>query len=485
MPRRQLLLLVILLAAFALRLYRLHERVLWYDEAFSVFLAEQDLAAIVRGTAADIQPPLYYLLLHFWRALGDQLFVMRFPSVVLSLLCVPLVYALARKLVSSRAAIFAMLFVAIAPFQIHYAQELRMYALLVCALLVYLYAFVSLLHKESPVRACALLALSGAAALYSQSLAALTWIAPDIYLLLRRDTRAFQRLLIGQSVSVLLFAPWLVVLSGQIASVQRAYWTTRPGLAETIQMLLAFTTNLPLPAWYLPIALFVTLALVAILTLQLARAFRRGAAPDLILAFVVVPPLLMFVLSYLLRSIFVVRALILSALAFAMLVGWLVARARNVVTQSAFAVCGVALLVVPLAFQSGYDDFPRSPYPLAVAYLRANARADDAIVHDNKLSFFPMRYYDRALPQTWLADPPAAGSDTLAPETMQALQIFPSAPEDATRGKARVWLVIFQRAIDEARAEGRSHPNLIWFDEKFRRVSSRQFNDLNIFLYQR
>ncbi|MCX7841278.1 MAG: hypothetical protein N2559_17720, partial [Anaerolineae bacterium] len=86
--------IVILLLAFALRVAFLGARPLWYDEAFSVFLAERDWASIVRGTAVDVQPPLYYFLLHVWLALGENVFVMRFLSVAFSMLVVALVYVL-------------------------------------------------------------------------------------------------------------------------------------------------------------------------------------------------------------------------------------------------------------------------------------------------------------------------------------------------------------------------------------------------------
>jgi hypothetical protein len=143
----------ILLLAFALRVAFLAQRPLWYDEAFSVLLAERDFASIVRGTAVDVQPPLYYVLLHAWLGLnrwgeslfaptdwGENVFGLRLLSVALSLLVVALVYALARRWFSERVAVWAMLFTALAPFQIYHAQELRMYALFALGALLYAYA---------------------------------------------------------------------------------------------------------------------------------------------------------------------------------------------------------------------------------------------------------------------------------------------------------------------------------------------------------
>jgi mannosyltransferase len=512
-------LLLILLGAFALRVYRLDARPIWYDEAFSVFLSEQSFGSIVRGTAADIQPPLYYLLLHAWQGLGEQVLVMRFLSVALSLLSVALAYTVARQLLSRRAAVVAMFLVALAPFQIEYAQELRMYALLEFSLLVYFFAFVRPAHIRQSIvglkaakpdasgwddRGSALadfrafsqrirfadvmlLAASGAAALYSQSLAVLTFVVPDVVVLLRRDRRTAKYLLVGQGLALLLFAPWLVVMLGQFVNVQHAYWTGRPGLVEGLQLLLAFTTNQPLPDWFLPLALFVSLAVAAVLALEMVRVLRRRAAPELVLlaALVVVPPFLMFALSYVIRSIFVVRAVIFSSLAFALLLGWLIARIPNLLARRVVIASSLAVVAVALLFQYNYAEFPRPPFQVADAYLGANARSGDVIVHDNKLSFFPMYFYDRGLLQAWLADPPDAGSNTLSPETMRVLGIVPTAVADATHTATRVWFVIFQRAIDEASSDGVTQANLAWFNQHYRQVGLQRFNDLDIYLYER
>src|SRR5512142_2330511 len=126
--------LLVVLAALALRLYRSEGRRIWYDEAFSIFLSEQSLDRIIVGTAADIQPPLYYVLLHFWQAVAARTIALRFLSVSFSVLGVALVAALRTRLFSRNAGLFAVLFAAIAPFQLYYAQQVRMYALLELAL---------------------------------------------------------------------------------------------------------------------------------------------------------------------------------------------------------------------------------------------------------------------------------------------------------------------------------------------------------------
>ena len=59
-------LVAVLILGFSLRLYGITSESIWLDEAFSIQLAKYDPVEIIRKTARDVHPPLYYLLLHFW-----------------------------------------------------------------------------------------------------------------------------------------------------------------------------------------------------------------------------------------------------------------------------------------------------------------------------------------------------------------------------------------------------------------------------------
>ncbi|MBI5955814.1 MAG: glycosyltransferase family 39 protein, partial [Chloroflexi bacterium] len=110
-------LLATLLVAFALRLFRLDFQALWWDEGDTVYFATQNLPALTSATAADIHPPLYYYLLHFWtEPLGPGAFSVRFFSALISMLTIPLFYQLDRKLVPGRVSLLAVSLLAISPF---------------------------------------------------------------------------------------------------------------------------------------------------------------------------------------------------------------------------------------------------------------------------------------------------------------------------------------------------------------------------------
>ncbi len=154
--RRQLwpsaVILAILLLAFALRLHALDAQSLWYDEAVTAQVASRGIAELTRWTADDIQPPLYYYVVAGWtRLAGRSEWALRFPSAFFGVLTVALLWTMARRLFGKSAAWNGgfsrflslrnrpadprggwrtALLTALLPLYVYYAQEARMYTLL-------------------------------------------------------------------------------------------------------------------------------------------------------------------------------------------------------------------------------------------------------------------------------------------------------------------------------------------------------------------
>ncbi|MCL5961104.1 MAG: glycosyltransferase family 39 protein, partial [Chloroflexi bacterium] len=120
--------LTILLIAFALRAYRIDGQSLWYDEGVSVAMAPRDLLAIAVDAAADIHPPLYYYLLHFWTAVfGTSEFAVRWLSLTFGVALVATVLLFRSRLLGDRVGLVAAFLTAISTLLIYYSQETRMY----------------------------------------------------------------------------------------------------------------------------------------------------------------------------------------------------------------------------------------------------------------------------------------------------------------------------------------------------------------------
>lgn len=138
MRRRELWMVASLaLVAFALRVIELTNRSIWLDEGTTLLRLSGSLidnlsnVIYVAGERTiDTQPPLYFLLLQGFVALGgEHEFIFRFFSVMFGVLCVPMTYALAHRMFDAPTAVLAALFVALSPGLIWYSREIRMYSL--------------------------------------------------------------------------------------------------------------------------------------------------------------------------------------------------------------------------------------------------------------------------------------------------------------------------------------------------------------------
>ncbi len=122
--------LVVLLLAAGVRFYRLDHQSFWNDEGNTARLSERSIPLIIEGTASDVHPPLYYLLISGWRQFtGDSEFSLRSFSGFAGVLIVATVITIGRLWYDRPTALLAGIFVALSPPLIYYSQEARMYAL--------------------------------------------------------------------------------------------------------------------------------------------------------------------------------------------------------------------------------------------------------------------------------------------------------------------------------------------------------------------
>lgn len=141
---------LICLVYASLRFWNLTASCLWFDEIFSLHAAAHDWQNLFRFVAQDlIHPPLFYVLLKIWTAIvGDTLFSLRFFPVFFSILALAPFILFCRELKLSRAAVaLALVFFAVNGSLIKYAQEIRMYSLLMFFALVSYWLFARFLNS--------------------------------------------------------------------------------------------------------------------------------------------------------------------------------------------------------------------------------------------------------------------------------------------------------------------------------------------------
>ncbi|MFQ5857842.1 MAG: glycosyltransferase family 39 protein [Anaerolineae bacterium] len=209
----------ILLLAFALRIYRLDFQPLWWDEGISVYLANREAATILANRAKDVHPPLYFLLLQGWTALASNApFAVRHFSLLFGTLSVAALYTLARRLSSRFTALLAALILAISPFQVHHAQEARMYPLVTMLALLSTYLLMRALDHRTARWSKSLwigYTLTIVLALLTHYYAIFIPLFQGVYVFLRHREVAM-KWVTAMVAGVVLYAPWLGMIAGEL-----------------------------------------------------------------------------------------------------------------------------------------------------------------------------------------------------------------------------------------------------------------------------
>jgi 4-amino-4-deoxy-L-arabinose transferase-like glycosyltransferase len=472
------LVLLITLLGLGLRLYRLDAQSLWYDEGFSVYLARMGLGEITANTAADIQPPLYYYLLHGWIQLfGDTELALRSLSVLFGVLTIPLMYAMALRLFSSRlAGLLAALLIAVSPLHVWYGQEARMYTLL--TFLCLLSSFLLLLAIDAKKTRNVLIlwaayTLVNVAALYTHYFAifVLAFQAVLIFVIwVAREFRPLHLILGGLAsgvVTLLLYLPWLPYLITRYGADvsylpgQLKIWEVLvdivlsfvggESIPEGIGLLLSFGYGLVLVLCF--VALLSAASRAARQTAQeSSHALPASYVPLLfLLLYLLLPPALILAFSYNSPK-FNARYVMISQPAFLLLVAgglavlWTrrTSVLRDVLRLVLAASCLIFLLGVSVYANSlAYTDpaFARADFRGVARYLREHVGPDETIILTSGHMFPAFDYYAPDIERHLLPDSPTL-------DVTQTLDYSIATDlNEWLAGKDGVWLVLWQDEV--------------------------------------
>jgi len=264
LPRAYLVLALVMLLGASLRLINLGEESLWLDEARGINRAAGDLGELTAWRTQDPNPPLYYILLKPWVGLlGTSEWAARSFSVVFGVLCIPVIFLVARTLFDERTGLLSSFIASITIFQIQYSQEARMYSLLSFLSLVSVYAFLQL-TRDGGRREVALYLVASCAMIYTHIYGLFVLIFQNAWMLsLCRDRVIWKRWIALQVVVFLAFTPWLPGFAYQVGNPSTQSWIPCPDPGTLYQSIAAYLGG---REWRM--VLFVSLAVLGVFSFR-------------------------------------------------------------------------------------------------------------------------------------------------------------------------------------------------------------------------
>jgi hypothetical protein len=234
------LLLVLTGISLLLRIGQLHFH-FWVDEGISVGIASHPLSQLPHLLREDGSPPLYYFLLHVWMQLfGRSEVATHDLSLVFGLITVPVAYWAGTSLFGRVTGTYATITAAALPFITQYAQETRMYTILLLLSLIVATSFVHAFVFRRR-RYLVPFAISLAGSVYTHNWALFLGLMAFVAFLVcvwRSPAEMRRGLwidgLIGFGVAFLLYLPWVPTLLYQVSHTG-APWALPPVLWSLTQ----------------------------------------------------------------------------------------------------------------------------------------------------------------------------------------------------------------------------------------------------------
>jgi len=367
------------------------------DEAQSLWQTSHGPAMILKLVGEDVHVPLYHLILHVWQLFfGNDVSLARLLSFFFFLLSIPLMYALGRLCYDVKTSLFTTALFVISPFMNWYANEIRMYSLLVFMVLLNQYFFVSIFKKKT-TGAWIGFTITAILGMYTHYFFFLILLADLFFYFYNRRLflpRSLPKFFGVFFLLVVLFTPWVLYVLYLGSSANSAPSLAPPTTVNVFntfsEFLFGFQTDhlntILVSLWPLTI-------LLAFLALRKNEKLRPETIYFLI-AFLL-PNIVAFAVSIVVRPVYLSRYLIFTLPSMYFVVAWLLGtypRRMAIIARTALLVLMAGTLWVEAVSAATPV---KENYREAVNYLEEHVKPADVIVVSAPFTIYPVMYYYR------------------------------------------------------------------------------------------
>ena len=428
----------------ALRLHSLGVHSLWIDEAASVRFATLPWRLFLH-TLWDYQGnmTLYYFLLRAWIHLGDSEFMVRSLGVLFSVLTIPAMYALGKRLFDRATGLTAATLLSVHSFHILWSQQARAYSLLLLLLVLTTYLLVCAMEANDGAAYWVGFAIFAALSVYAHIFAVLVLAALALSILFPKPYRVSTRnILISAILFEHLVAP--MALFVLLHHSNQINWISRPSFEEFFAFLQLLTSQ----GGKILVVVYLGLCGLAFLSPPGGkRSDPESWGLRLLALWLVLPPLLTLAVSPI-KPLFDPGFMVMCVPALVMLAARGLIKLSAVPAVRYWAATAALVLITVLSLVSTtrpptYKIALNADWRSAVGYVLVNQRPGDGVVFCVPNDYPYLYYSHRALRQ----DTVTAMPDVLYPadpwEPLSREEV-----EKVTSGRQRVWLILHNEKFD-------------------------------------
>ncbi|MFS8158803.1 MAG: hypothetical protein ACMG6E_01060 [Candidatus Roizmanbacteria bacterium] len=294
----------------------------WRDEAYTYIMSRQSLLHILTSTAKDFNPPLYYIIIHFWmKIFGHGEVALR----SFSLLCLVgtvlfsvLILEQFGKMKSKWIYIYAIL-MTFNPVVLYYSFEARMYALLALMTTVSWYFFLKKSHKWYII--------SSILALYTHYFFVLALISQYLVAFLWNKKETWRQHMVNAFAIGVAFLPWFIMSSQALLTKSTSFWIPYVTKSDVFNSFgLWFTGYEKVWEYYDPYLRTISgilLAIVLFLFISQRKFIKKNYLAKVLIMWAFIPFIFTFLVSFF-KPLYVPRYIIFSNVGFMILIIYLI-----------------------------------------------------------------------------------------------------------------------------------------------------------------
>jgi uncharacterized membrane protein len=367
------------------------------DEAQSVWLFSKSVKEMLRLSSQDVNLPLYGLILHFWlQIFGTEIIWVRLPSLIFYWLTIIPLFNLAKESGGNDNALMTVALFSLSPFIVWYTSEARTYTLFTLISTINNLYFLRIIRSSASEGKLGFF-LSTAAGLYTHYFFIFLLISQGAYFLIlklrnnpkSKTRKSYLRIVLG---AFLLFLPWLiyVFLQGSVSNTQPLI--NRPNSYNIIQSIVNFVTGFqPQNIQSLMVSMWpLSVVILFFVFTHKRKNFTKNIDYFFLCTFL--PIILVFIVSILIKPIFLPRYLILTTPTLFLTISWLILNNSKKVSFWLSIVLLFSMLGM-LLFQNSSSLTPaKENYSRVVNYINEYTTPNDIVAVSAPFTIYPVEY---------------------------------------------------------------------------------------------
>ncbi len=479
----KLLLLLFIVFEIYFSVTYLSNQSLRLDESQSLYVSGKGAIRILNIIAQDVHVPLYLILLRTWQSIFNltplDVVYNRIFSLIFQLIAIPSFYVLSKRVFKKKeSAIFGAALVTISPILLWYANELRMYSLLLLMTILSHITFFDLKENSNKFSYWLKYTIVGLIGIYTHYFFNIILFSQFLYALLyKKDFKitGIVRLIQTYIILGIAYVPWIFMVITQGSASNTKPLLAPPNSIDVFNTLTHIffgfqndTINTAVvSAW--PI-----ITIIGILLINFKKPMDKISRYYMITG--LLPILLAFIVSVIYRPVFLSRYLIIVVPSFYILLTSFSYSLKNSLGYI-FRVLVILFMATGLLFQTFNPLTPvKENYREVTNYVNQNATENDIVTISAPFTIYPIQYYYESDAKVVTIPEWELETEGTIPEFDQEIFEQRVAEYEVTYDFIYVILSYDQSYEKDIKD---------YFDSKYKQVESKEFsNKLNLFKYQ-